>query len=175
MDENLKIIQQVSKRLSYRYVFPPYTAEDIEQEAIIIGLKALPFYNKDKGPLFSYMWVHINNRLKTFKRDNYYRPLPSKCVEGCSSDTPCHICEQRLHRNAIKRNLAAPADGTGIDIEDEHDFTADIELSEIRQRIDAELPLEMRADYLRMLDGSYVPRPRRLLIEERILSICANL
>ena len=46
-------------------------SEDIEQEAFIIGAKAIDDY--DGRSLENFLYVHLNNRLKNFKRDNYYR------------------------------------------------------------------------------------------------------
>ena len=65
-------IMKVAKRLAPKYVFATYEVEDIEQEAFLIGIAGLAKYDKSR-PLENFMYIHINNRLKTFKRDNYYR------------------------------------------------------------------------------------------------------
>jgi DNA-directed RNA polymerase specialized sigma24 family protein len=65
-------IMKVAKRLAPKYVFASYDIEDIEQEAFLIGVAGLEKYDPSR-PLENFMYTHINNRLKTFKRDNYYR------------------------------------------------------------------------------------------------------
>ena len=74
LDENyvIKVILNISKKLAPKYVFAGYEVEDIEQEAFLIGVSGLDKYDTSR-PLENFMYTHINNRLKTFKRDNYYR------------------------------------------------------------------------------------------------------
>ena len=71
-EEALRVIMKVAKRLAPKYVFATYEVEDIEQEAFLIGIAGLEKYDQNR-PLENFMYTHINNRLKTFKRDNYYR------------------------------------------------------------------------------------------------------
>lgn len=173
-DETLETIIKISKILAPKYVFPTYDIDDIVQEATIIGIKSLPQYNKDRGTLYSYLFIHINNRLKTLKRDNYYRPLPSKCDnQPCSHDSPCSICQQRIKRNNTKKSLAAPVDVDELEITGNHEFP-DIDAEAALLKIDANLPMNYREDYLKMVDGFYVPRQRRLLIEEEIYKILGD-
>tara|TARA_R110002020_G_scaffold411824_1_gene621435 strand:- start:507 stop:749 length:243 start_codon:yes stop_codon:yes gene_type:complete len=54
------------------------------------------------------------------------------------------------------------------------DFVDSIANSEIFDLIDGHLNIKYRADYLRMLDGVYVPKPRREQIYQEILSILRN-
>ena len=70
--EVVDTITKVSERLSNKYTFAFYTAEDIRQEAFILGMEALERYDEGK-PLENFLFVHIGNRLKNFKRDNYFR------------------------------------------------------------------------------------------------------
>ena len=65
-------ITKIAKRLAPKFVFAGYEVEDIEQEAFLIGVSGLKNYDPSR-PLENFMFTHINNRLKTFKRDNYYR------------------------------------------------------------------------------------------------------
>ena len=175
-EEELSLIQSIAKKIAPKYKFPGYDAEDIEQEAIIIAIKSLQFYKSDRGSLTTFIWVHLSRRLKNLRRDKYYRPLPSKCENPeCSHATLCSICSQRLKRNNIKKNIAAPSDVSNLGAEpsySEQNILDDrIEADEIRRIIDDKLPLDMRADYLKMLDEVYVPKARRLLIEKKIIEI----
>ena len=167
--QQLEEIENVAKRLAPKYVFPGYDLEDIIQEAIIIGLNSFQLYDESRGTFSAYMYVHINNRLKTLKRDKYYRPLPSNC-QDCKQDELCPICLGRSKRNATKRGIASPVDIGEVDIVEVRVEDA-LEIEEARQKIADKLPLEMREDYLRMLDDFYVPKARRLLIEEEVRKI----
>lgn len=173
--ENLEILMRIAKKIAPKYRFPSYDIEDIEQEAIIIGLKAMPFHNATRGTLSTYLWVHLSNRLKTLKRDRYYRPLPSKCENpSCVPTAQCSICEQRINRNTIKKNLAAPVDIDDIQVEPHYgDLSVPerLEHEEVRLIIDEHLPMELRSDYLKMLDEVYVPKARRTVIEKEIVRI----
>ena len=71
-DHAVEVITKVAKRLAPKYVFAGYDVEDIEQEAFLIGVAGLAKYDPSR-PLENFMYTHINNRLKTFKRDNFYR------------------------------------------------------------------------------------------------------
>ena len=68
----LEIIERVASRYAHKFRFGYYTAEDIKQEAIIIGMEALNRYDEAR-PLENFLAVHIKNRLNNFKRDKYYR------------------------------------------------------------------------------------------------------
>ena len=70
--EVVDIITRVAHKLAPKYVFASYEVEDIEQEAFMMGVEALDRYDPTK-PLENFLYAHINNRLKNFKRDNYYR------------------------------------------------------------------------------------------------------
>ena len=70
--EVVGVITKIAKKLAPKFVFASYEAEDIEQEAFLMGVEGLERYDSTK-PLENFMYAHINNRLKNFKRDNYYR------------------------------------------------------------------------------------------------------
>ena len=56
----------------------------------------------------------------------------------------------------------------------EDNFVAYIEQKEYLQIIDKELDVSMRSDYLRILHGVYVPKPRREQILNEINTIIEN-
>ena len=82
-DEVTSIILKVTQKLAPKYIFASYDVEDIEQEAFIIVLDALSRYDSDKT-LENFLYTHINNRLKNFKRDNNYRQnhRPSQQIQN---------------------------------------------------------------------------------------------
>lgn len=164
--DELETIMKVARSLAPRFTFGHYDADDIEQEAVLIGILALPKYDKSRGPLENFMFTHVRNRLKTFKRDKYCRPDSPK-----DDDRVKQLKE-------TKRNLANPIDINSIrniDSESnvifEPDYALEIDIENILLQINEHLPLELRADYLRMRAGVHVAKPRRLLIEEKVNEI----
>lgn len=145
--EQLSVVQTIAKKLSYKYTFGHYDACDIEQEAILIGLKALESYDESQ-PLENYVYTCIKNRLVNFKRDNYHR-------RACD----CGKCKPCLKRET-KRNILEPVSINSInDIDERRTYveseTYDIE--DIQNLVDENLPAEYREDYLKIQAGVKVP------------------
>ena len=143
--EVVNTILKISKKLAHKYTFASYEVEDIEQEAFLIGIAGLSKYDQGR-PLENFMYVHINNRLKTFKRDNYYR------LE--------HGAAEKIQKS--KKDILEPLDihelyhiATGDTISE------DEELSEVLERIDEELPSNMRSDYLKLKNNATLPKSRK--------------
>lgn len=154
-EEFVKTVQKIAKKIAARYTFASYEAADIEQEAFIIAMEALPRYDNSK-PLENFLYVHINNRLKNFKRDNYYR-----FETGAA---------QKIQDS--KRNILEPIDihslysvATGDTISD------DVHLREILKLIDERLPHDMRSDYLRLKNNCKLTKNRKNKIMQTIYKI----
>ena len=79
-EQVVSTISKISSRLASKYTFPNYEADDISQEAFIIGMEALDRYDGVR-PLENFLSIHIKNRLNNFKRDNYYRQDEGKAEE----------------------------------------------------------------------------------------------
>jgi len=160
----VETIQKVVKRVAHKYKFGFYDYDDICQEGFLIAMEGLQRYDGDR-PLENFLAVHVSNRLKNFKRDNFCRQqsIPSSGVQ--------------LERNNTKRFLMEPLDISNVRDENESNmrvddnFVAYIEQKEYMQIIDKELDVSMRSDYLRILHGVYVPKPRR----EQILNEINNI
>jgi DNA-directed RNA polymerase specialized sigma24 family protein len=149
-------IMKIAKRLAPKYVFTGYDAEDIEQEAFLIGVSGLDKYDPSR-PLENFMYTHINNRLKTFKRNNYYR-----MDYGSSA--------QKLQDR--KRSLLEPISIDNIyNICTQDHIVSDAHLSEILDLIDRKLPADLRRDYLKLQSNSSLPKNRRAIIIEAIEKI----
>ena len=153
--EVVNTILKISKKLAHRYTFTSYEVEDIEQEAFLIGIAGLSKYDQGR-PLENFMYVHINNRLKTFKRDNYYR------LE--------HGAAEKIQKS--KKDILEPLDihelyhiATGDTISE------DAELSEVLERIDEELPSNMRSDYLKLKNNATLSKSRKAKVMGFIESI----
>ena len=62
----------VVDKIAHRYVFTSFECEDIRQEAFLIAYTGLAHYDNSRS-LENFLYIHLSNRLKNFKRDNYYR------------------------------------------------------------------------------------------------------
>lgn len=175
-DQQLKTIRKVCKRLAPRYTFGFYDVEDIEQEAFLMGLTALPYHDANLASLETFLYVHINNKLKTFKRDHYMR-RDFTCSYCGRTDPNCEYCQRREWKHAAKKHLMEPIDIDHVNGDTEHnmymeaDFLLDVELSEILCIINQRLDVSLREDYLKMLEGITIPKNKRDLIEYNICEI----
>jgi len=155
--EVLEVIDKIADRYAYKFRFGYFEADDIRQEAKIIAMDALERYEEGR-PLENFLAVHVKNRLNNFKRDKYYR------------QTKVDSNTQEKHNNS-KKHLMEPLDINNIRDENEENmrindtFVDDFDQQEIFDIINENLDVGFRADYLRIRDGCYVPKPRR----ERIL------
>ena len=149
-------IMKIAKRLAPKYVFTGYDVDDIEQEAFLIGVAGLEKYDPSR-PLENFMYTHINNRLKTFKRNNYYR-----MDYGSSA--------QKLQDR--KRNLLEPMCLDNIyNICAQDHIVSDAHLNEILDLIDRKLPAHLRTDYLKLQSNSSLPKSRKAIVIDAIEKI----
>ena len=162
--EVLAIMTTVVNRIAHKYRFGYYDIDDIKQEAFIIAMEAMDRYDEGR-PLENFLAVHISNRLKNFKRDNFFRPDYVPPSGKITND------------NNTKRFLMEPLD---IDnIRDEHErnmrgeenIVDELAKKELMDIVDTSLDMGLRGDYLRILHGVYVPKPRREQIYEAIMQI----
>ena len=162
--EVLATMTKVVNRIAHKYRFGYYDIDDIKQEAFIIAMEAMDRYDEGR-PLENFLAVHISNRLKNFKRDNFFRPDYVPPSGKITND------------NNTKRFLMEPLD---IDnIRDEHErnmrgeenIVDELAKKELMDIVDTSLDMGLRGDYLRILHGVYVPKPRREQIYESIMQI----
>ena len=164
--EVVDTINKVVNRYAHRFRFGYYDADDIKQEAFIIAMEALDRYDNDR-PLENFLAVHVKNRLSNFKRDKFFR-------------RPKDPDAQTHGKNDIKKFLMEPLNIENIRDENEvnmstnDDFVEAIDVAELFLLIDQHLPITLRADYLRMMHGVYVPKPRREQIHQEIINIFQN-
>lgn len=152
----INVITKISKRLAPKYVFAGYDVEDIEQEAFMIGVLGLEKYDPSR-PLENFMYTHINNRLKTFKRDNYYR---------MDYGSPAQKIQDR------KKSLLEPVPLDAIFSACYSDHTLEeAHINETLELIDKKLPSHLRRDYLKLQSNSFIPKVRKAQIIEVIEKI----
>ena len=135
-------------------------------------------YHDTSKPLENFLFVHTRYRLVSLIRTKHYRKA-TFCDKCDNQDTLCSSCERRILIIEKRQNLMSPIDIANVRINKEscmHDNGEfdNIEIQELVSIIDAELPLEYRADYLRMKDGAMVPKNKRDIIEECIKGILVD-
>ena len=161
--EVVEVVNRICDRYAYKFKFGYFEPDDIRQEAFIIAIDALERYDESR-PLENFLAVHVKNRLNNFKRDRYYRQHKK-------------LDENIDQLNNSKKFLMDTLDISNIRDEKEgnmrldDDFIEKIANEELLEIIDEHLDVSFRSDYLRVKDGTYVPKPRREQIMEEITEI----
>jgi DNA-directed RNA polymerase specialized sigma24 family protein len=174
-EEVVQIINEVLDGMVSRYAFGIYDRDDIKSEGFLLAVEKLNGYNPKEGPLENYLRSVLPNALKNFRRNRSYR-AGLHCVRHKEFTKDCDGCEARQDRQNTKKNLLSPIDIDSVDVDGQSSLmcAADLnglELKEMMTRINKDLPVNMRKDYLKMKEGLYVPRTRRVMIEDEIRRI----
>lgn len=152
--EHLSIIRKVANNIAPGYIFGYFSKEDIIHEAIIIGMDG---YNKWDGirPLENFISVHISNRLKNLRRDNYYRAEKN-------------ISEESQRNNEAKRNIMSPLSLTPNMFQKftYEDFSVD-NRDEVEFILDNLNPL-LKNDFLRLANGVQITRARKEAVYQKV-------
>lgn len=149
-------ISEVSKSLAKesKYSFSFHEGDDIEQEAFLIGWEAIDKYN-GSIPLRNFLYIHINNRLKTFKRDNYIRYRD--CPWCHNTDENCKLCIRWKKKITAKYNLLQSAEL------DESNYTINdaINNDELFHIVNKGLGTEQRKLLRKVMDGVSIPKEQK--------------
>ena len=187
--EVLEVIDKVANRLCYKFKFGYHEVDDMKQQARLFAIQGMDKYDESR-PLENFLWTHVRNRLFNFKRDNFERP-DKPCFScpfydpGCKASISqceefedkreCSLYEGWVNRNLRKKTLVSTTglDNTNQSKSSNHpssllDFIAD---SEILELIDKNIPIILRADYLRLKYGLKLPRPKKNAVINSIKSI----
>jgi len=148
-------IMLVSSRLANKFTFPNYEADDIAQEAFIIGVEAMNRYDGVR-PLENFLSIHIKNRLKNFKRDNYYRPDQGKAQEI---------------QNGKKKLLDASSIDSIKYLVVNSECSENLEERELYEYIDLYLPANMRSDFLRFKNDLPLTKTKKANLLNELRSI----
>lgn len=144
-EQVVSTISKISSRLASKYTFPNYEADDISQEAFIIGMEALDRYDGVR-PLENFLSIHIKNRLNNFKRDHYYRQDDGNA--------------EQIQQNKKKLLDAGSIDEIRNFILAQN-VSDNIEERELIDYIDLRLPANMRSDYLRFKNDQNLTKTKR--------------
>lgn len=142
----METINCVVRRISGRYTFPGFDADDLKQESYIICIEALDRY-EDGRPLENFLSVNLSNRLKNLIRDNY-------CKSG---------------EYDKKKVLSPTSINEKIDVIDT-DYSIERVLSrrEMSEELDKIIPPNLRSDYLKLLNGVPIQKQSRIKISQLI-------
>lgn len=168
-EDALRSILKISSILAERYTFGYYEADDIRQEATIIGMEAVSRFDPSKASLDTFLYHHISNRLKNFIRDHYVRSNYICKFCGEAYNDSCKYCIRRKKHETRKRDLmhAEPSeDSYYVD-----DTLEELIRDEVAEKINRELPVEFRCDYLKWRDGIYLPKGKREKLEQVLYEI----
>jgi DNA-directed RNA polymerase specialized sigma24 family protein len=156
-DEVLAIINNVANRLASRFKFGYHSIEDMKQQARLFAVRSMEKYDESR-PLENFLWTCVHNLLFNYKRDNYLRHKSPchKCdkQETCKED--CKILIEWEARNTSRQNLMFPVTMENVDGEGEdnmgttYDLEAIVDNAELMKKIDRELPVELRHDFVRL-------------------------
>lgn len=188
--EVLDTINKVVNKLAYKFRFGYHDVDDIRQQGRMFALDALERFEPERNKkLYNFLYTHVRNRLINYKRDNYSRfQIPClKCPFydefGQKSKNKCMAFSDKMEcdkwsvwfkTNQSKKAIVA-APNLGDDYEDcavdESDFLTNLSKKEIVEILDAEIPVEFRADYQRLKQGAFVPVARLRILKEAIIKI----
>lgn len=157
-EQFLGAFNSVVKKIAHKYTFTSYEAEDIEQEAFLIAVRALEDYD-DSRSLENFLYVHLSNRLKNFKRDNYYR---------------YEVGDAQKIQNT-KKNILEPIDIDELfHVAEGSSVIEEAYTAEMLAIIDEFLPANMRADYLKLKNKGKLTKANRSRIIKKIQEILSE-
>jgi len=186
--EVIKIIDNIANRLAARFKFGYHGVDDMKQQARLYAWQGLVNYDNIR-PLENFLWVHTKNRLCNYKRNKYERShLPcinckvdyDELEEACDEYvdiSECPVYLKWVSRNLTKKNLMSPIELSNVCDHNEDNMYYDNKLidiisnNELKKIIDMKLPIEFRADYLRLISDVYVPKIRYLKVQNIIQEI----
>jgi DNA-directed RNA polymerase specialized sigma24 family protein len=139
-EEVCELINVVVNRIAPSYTFYGYEVSDIKQESWIICMKALDRYDGIR-PLENFLSRNLANRLKTLIRDNHFN-------KDSSED---------------KKRVLMP--GQLSNEESTHFYETfmldDMDVGELVDIIDNEIPFKHRANYIKLINGNHIPKKEK--------------
>jgi hypothetical protein len=188
-EEFLRVIDNISNKLAYKFRFGYHNFDDMKQQAAIFAIEALDKYDK-KRPLENFLWTHIRNRLFNYKRDNYQRPdkpcltCPfydpnkqqsfSQCTQYTDKQS-CDLYSSWATRNNAKKNIM---DTVNIEDLPTHASCSEnknnFDNKEIIKILDEKIPQQHRELYLKMKHGSKISKKDQKILFDIISAILEN-
>ena len=172
-EEVMYVINRIAVRLAHRFRFGYHTIDDMKQQARLLAWQGLDLYD-NKRPLENFLWTHTRNRLYNFKRDNNGRQI--ECPD-CDGTTQCETCYSRRVKGESRRNIMNPIELGSVMGEREnnmhiqYDLDQQIDMKDFFSLIEENIPLELKADFIRLRNDVSIPKPRREKVYSAIRSI----
>lgn len=160
--DQIETIQKVVNKIARKYVFGFYDLDDIKQEAIMIGLRAVENSWDGIRPLENFLSVLIPNGLKNFKRKNYFRlDIPAENVK-------------RSKRNETKRNLMEPTELFDFDLVTSSSILDQLSDQELVQNMESSMPPLLKSDLRRIQNGVKISKKRKLEVLQYVKTFHEN-
>ncbi len=184
----INLIEGVVRSLASHFVFAYYTVDDLVQEGFIFAMNALPRYNpnnKSRCSLENFIRIHVRNRFINLQRNKYFRQkIPCLNCDFykkdvnlnelvCSYNGGENYCDRWqlwIKRNSRKRDLAESYEYEDSEYIKE-DNLGDLICDEISKYVSDRIPLDIRSDYLRFIEGYKLSKQRREYIKSVIIDI----
>jgi len=179
-EEFLNALNNISKRLVYKFQFGYHDIDDMKQQAAIFAIEGLKKYDHSR-PLENFLWTHVRNRLFNYKRNNYQRPdkpcltcpfydkLCKVSSNQCSKYTnknDCELYNSWSNRNENKKNIMKPQrlhneqSNEDYHIEDNNNPVEFLQNKEIIDFLDLHITNpDHRSTYLKLKNGVKVSKP----------------
>lgn len=188
-EEFLRVLDNISKRLSHKFRFAYHDIEDMKQQAAIFAIEGLEKYDQTR-PLENFLWTHVRNRLFNYKRNNYQRP--DKPCLTCpffdkgykSSNNQCSKYLEKLDcdlykawhdRNEAKKNIVQPSYiNDENSLSHKNDLFSNIADKEIIDYLDANIDSEYREHYLKLKHGIKVNKQHLDKLKTHIMSLISE-
>jgi hypothetical protein len=183
-EEFLTVLDNISKRLVYKFRFGYHDIDDMKQQAAIFALEGLEKYDHSR-PLENFLWTHVRNRLFNYKRNNYQRPdkpcltcplYDAKCkvstseCEKYENKNDCDLYASWIKRNNSKKNIMKPS-YIDYDITNKFNFDALTENSELINFLDINIHADYRETYLRLKHGEKITKQKLVKLQNHIQSL----
>ena len=180
-EEFLTVLDNISKRLCYKFKFAYHDINDMKQQAAIFALEGLEKYDHSR-PLENFLWTHVRNRLFNYKRDNYQRP-DKPCLtcplyrpnspdgSDCSEFNDkfnCHAYRSWFQRNNNKKGIIQPSYIDNTDPANDKDFVDNISDQQLIDYIENNLPIKYRSTYLKIKYGNKVAKNDKVKLQNYI-------
>lgn len=180
-EQFLQVLENISKRLVYKFKFGYHDIDDMKQQAAIFALEGLEKYDHTR-PLENFLWTHVRNRLFNYKRNNYQRP-DKPCLtcplydpnlkvsnSGCSKyidKNECELYKSWYDRNTNKKNIMKPSH-IDYDITNPFSLLDNISDNEIIKFLDQHIYSEFRETYLRLKHGEKITKQKLIKLQNHI-------
>lgn len=165
--EVISCIEYISNTLAPQFRFGYYDLDDLKQECRYYCLEALPKYDTGRGKLSTFLMTVAKRKFINLRRDKLYRMPPTCSCSSCMSGVPCSEIEKKMKKwrklNTAKRDIME-ANNLGdysYDTHDDYELEQIIDDRELDELINEYLPVDMREDYKRLLEGIVLNKVRR--------------